>query len=128
MNVLLDTHALLWWWGKDKALSKAALEAIASEQNTVFVSAASMWEMATKLRIGKLPEAQLAVSQFEFKCAEDRFLHLPITWQHSRLSASFASAHADPFDRMLAAQSQLENAVLVTRDPAFAAFNIKTLW
>jgi PIN domain nuclease of toxin-antitoxin system len=128
MKLLLDTHVLLWWWSKNPSLSESAYSAIDSDDNLVMISAVSMWELATKYRIGKLDLAERAITQYESMCELDGFVQLPITWQHSRLSGSFAMKHADPFDRMLAAQAQLESAVLVTQDAAFGAFNIQTLW
>lgn len=128
MKLLLDTHTLLWWWEQSPALSTQAHLAIADENNTVFISAVSMWELATKFRIGKLPSAELAITQYETLSTADNFIHLPLTWQHSRLSGTYAVNHADPFDRMLAAQSQIEGAALVTRDAAFAGFGTQTLW
>ena len=128
MRLLLDTHTLLWWWKDDKRLSRRAAAAIADEANTVLVSAASVWEIATKHRIGKLPGAELAVSQFNELIAADGFGHLPVNWQHALKAGGFASEHRDPFDRMLAAQSIIEGAQLVTDDAAMKLFRAKCLW
>ena len=128
MRLLLDTHALLWWWTDDPQLSSNAREAIADEGNTVLVSAASVWEISTKLRLGKLAIAGPALKQFQALIEADGFEHLPITWQHSRLAGSYRQEHRDPFDRMLAAQSELENARLVSCDAAFGAFGTDVLW
>ena len=128
MRLLLDTHALLWWWTNDKQLSSAAREAIAEERNTVLVSAASVWEISTKFRLGKLAIAQAALKQFRQLVEADGFEHLPVTWQHSLLAGGYLHEHRDPFDRMLAAQSEIENARLVTCDAAFSVFNTQILW
>lgn len=128
MQLLLDTHALLWWLLDDPQLSPAAREAIGNESHTVFVSAASAWELATKHRLGKLGEAGEVVDRFDELVAADGFSHLPITHLHSLEAGSYAVEHRDPFDRMLAAQSKLEHLVLVTRDPAFELFGSRTLW
>ena len=128
MKLLLDTHALLWWWTNDLQLSVAARAAIAAERNSVLVSAASVWEISTKLRLGKLAIAQAALKQFHSLTEADGFEHLPIIWQHSLLAGSYPHEHRDPFDRMLAAQSEYEKARLVTRDPAFGVFNTDVLW
>jgi PIN domain nuclease of toxin-antitoxin system len=128
MRLLLDTHALLWWWADDKRLSKRAAAAIADEANTVFVSAASAWEIATKHRIGKLPGAEQAVSEFNELIIADGFTHLPITYQHSLKAGGFQYDHRDPFDRMLAAQSIIEGATLVTDDRAMRSFKVKCFW
>lgn len=128
MKLLLDTHALLWWWTDDKQLSADARAAIADERNTVLVSAASAWEIATKYRLGKLVMAATAIKHFPSLIEADGFEHLPITWQHSLRAGAYNQDHRDPFDRMLAAQSEIEAARLVTCDGAFAGFNTDVLW
>ena len=128
MRLLLDTHALLWWWTNDKQLSSTARESIAEERNTVLVSAASVWEISTKFRLGKLAIAASALKQFHQLIEADGFEHLPVTWQHSLLAGGYLHERRDPFDRMLAAQSEIENARLVTCDAAFDAFNTQVLW
>jgi PIN domain nuclease of toxin-antitoxin system len=128
VKLLLDTHALLWWWTDDKQLSVAARAAIADERNTVLVSAASVWEISTKHRLGKLAMAATALQQFPSLIEADGFEHLPITWQHSLRAGAYNHDHRDPFDRMLAAQSELEAARLVTCDGAFGGFSTDVLW
>ena len=128
MKLLLDTHALLWWWTDDPQLSSTARQAIADEGNAVLVSAASVWEISTKFRLGKLAIAEAALKQFHALVDADGFEHLPITWQHSLLAGGYPHAHRDPFDRMLAAQSELETARLVSCDAAFGAFGTDILW
>lgn len=128
MKLLLDTHALLWWWTDDKQLSSTARAAIADEGNTVLVSAASVWEISTKFRLGKLAIAEAALKRFQALIEADGFEHLPIIWQHSLLAGSYSHEHRDPFDRMLAAQSEIEKAMLVTCDAAFGAFKTNVLW
>lgn len=128
MKVLLDTHALLWWLTDDSGLSATARQVIADESNEVFVSAASAWEIATKCRLGKLaglPDLPLRLPEL---IAADGFAHLPMTYLHCLRAGGYAAAHRDPFDRMLAAQSDLESIALVTRDPAFKEFGTRTLW
>lgn len=85
-------------------------------------------EMATKLRSGKLDEAAEAVGRFDELVAADGFQHLPVAHFHSLKAGSYGAAHRDPFDRLLAAQSELESLVLVTRDPAYQQFGTPTLW
>lgn len=128
MKLLLDTHALLWWFTDDARLSESARQAIADEANEIFVSAASAWEIATKQRIGKLDDVPEAASRFGELVAADGFVHLPVTYLHALRAGAYDVTHRDPFDRMLAAQSELESLTLVTRDPAFAAFGCHTLW
>ncbi len=128
MRLLLDTHALLWWWKDDKRLSRRAAAAIADEANTVLVSAASAWEIATKHRIGKLPGAEQAIGQFNDLIVADGFIHLAITYQHALKAGGFDNAHRDPFDRMLAAQAIIEGATLVTDDAAMKQLRAKCFW
>ena len=128
MRLLLDTHALLWWWTDDPQLSAGARRAIADRANSVLVSAASAWELATKHHIGKLGEAGEAVSRFDELVAADGFEHLAISYYHCLKAGGYAVEHRDPFDRMLAAQTALEGLVLVSRDPAFGLFGVEVLW
>ena len=128
MKLLLDTHALLWWWKDDPRLSKRAAKAIADEANTVLVSAASAWEIATKHRIGKLPGAEHAISEFNQLIVADGFAHLAVSFQHAIKAGGFAIEHRDPFDRMLAAQAIIEGATLVTNDAAMKQFRAKCFW
>jgi PIN domain nuclease of toxin-antitoxin system len=128
MRLLLDTHALLWWWTDDPQLSETARRIIADPANIVMVSAASAWELATKHRLGKLGEAGEAVVRFGDLVSADGFEHLPITYYHCLKAGAYAAKHRDPFDRMLAAQTELEGLVLVTRDPAFALFGVTARW
>jgi PIN domain nuclease of toxin-antitoxin system len=128
MRLLLDTHALLWWFTDDAQLSATARAAIADEANEIFVSAVSAWEIATKQRIGKLALLPEASARFGELVAADGFTHLPVNHLHSLRAGSYAVEHRDPFDRMLAAQSELEGLLLVSCDRAFAAFACRTLW
>ena len=128
MKLLLDTHALLWWWKDDPRLSKRAATAITDEANTVLVSAASAWEIATKHRIGKLPGAERAVRKFNELISADGFSHLAISFQHALKAGGFDIGHRDPFDRMLAAQAIIEGATLVTDDATLKLFRVKCFW
>lgn len=127
MRLLLDTHVLVWWWTNDPRLSHGARKAISRESNDILVSAASAWELATKQRLGKLglPDA---VNRFGELCAADGFSHLAVSWAHAQQAGAYRLAHRDPFDRLLAAQAELERLTLITADPALAAFPAKRLW
>ena len=128
MRLLLDTHALIWWLAGDEALSRRAREAIADEVNEIAVSAASAMEIATKFRIGKLPGAALLAQSFEEIIAEQGFGELPISVHHARLAGEMNIAHKDPFDRLLIAQAQVEDMVLVSNEALFDGFAVKRLW
>lgn len=128
MKFLLDTHALLWWWTDDPKLSTQAKELIGDEANTILISAASAWEIATKYRLGKLDLAANALPRYNELIVADGFEHLAVTYLHALKAAAYSVDHRDPFDRMLAAQSSLESVALITCDPAFDAFDVKTIW
>lgn len=128
MRLLLDTHALLWWWNDDAQLSAAARSAIADENNRVYVSAASAWEIATKQRIGKLPVFALPAGGFDAFVTADGFGLLQVTAAHAWRAGELAWTHRDPFDRVLAAQAMQERMTLVSRDPVFAEIAVSTLW
>jgi PIN domain nuclease of toxin-antitoxin system len=126
-QLLLDTHALFWWWLEDPKLSPAAAEAIV-EADTVCVSPVAAMELAIKHRLGKLRDGDKVVPRFRGLALKDRFRVTSVTLVHALHAGSYAVAHRDPFDRLLAAQAELEDLTLVTRDPAFAEFPCVTLW
>lgn len=128
MRLLLDTHALIWWLAGDEALSGHAREAIGDEANSIAVSAASAMEVATKFRIGKLPDAALLAQDFEAIIADQGFAELPISIQHASRAGGMNIAHKDPFDRLLIAQAQAEDMVLVSNEALFDGFAVKRLW
>ncbi len=128
MRLLLDTHALLWWWTDDPRLLEAARDAIANPENEIWVSAASAWEIATKERLGKLELLPNLTLRFNDLIEQSRFRLLAIDASHALLAGSLRQDHRDPFDRMLAAQAQIENLHLVTTDRAFEAFGTPIFW
>jgi PIN domain nuclease of toxin-antitoxin system len=128
MRLLLDTHALLWWLDGDERLSKAARQAVADPKATIFVSAASAWEIATKVRIGKLPGAIEVAERLSAILADQSFKHLPIGIEHARRAGLMPGEHRDPFDRMLIAQAQIEALCLVSNEQCFDRFGIQRLW
>jgi len=99
MHVLLDTHALLWWLSGDTLLTKSARKTIADTKNGVYVSAASAWEIATKVRLGKLPTAVDLVSDFDGLLARELFQTLSISAEHAIRAGLLPGPHRDPFDR-----------------------------
>ncbi|HEU0051947.1 MAG TPA: type II toxin-antitoxin system VapC family toxin [Longimicrobium sp.] len=128
MRLLLDTHAFLWWLAGDARLPPRAREAIADAANEVYVSAASAWEVATKARLGKLPEAARIAHDFESYIQSQQFLSLSISVEHGQRAGLLAGEHRDPFDRMLVAQSQAENMVLVSNEEIFDSMGATRLW
>lgn len=128
MRILLDTHVLLWWLFDDDTLSQPARSAIANPENEVLVSSASAWEIATKYRLGKLDEAREVVRDLPGLLRRARFQVLPIVLEHALRAGSLPDVHRDPFDRMLVAQSQLEELVLVSSDRVLKKYKVDILW
>lgn len=128
VHLLLDSHALLWWLSDDPALTKRARTAIANTRNTVFVSAASAWEIATKVRLGKLPTAAGLAAGFADQIKREGFEMLAISSDHAIRAGLLPGAHKDPFDRMLIAQSQAENLALVSNEVVFDTYKVRRIW
>jgi len=127
MRLLLDTHTLLWWLSGDRKLSANARSAIGSEENTVYVSAASAWEISTKHRLGKL-DATTLIGEMAAMLAEQDLQPLEISVDHAERAGLLPGDHRDPFDRMLIAQSQAENLTLVSNETLFDGYGITRLW
>jgi PIN domain nuclease of toxin-antitoxin system len=128
VHLLLDTHALLWWLSDDPALPASARKLIARASNTVLVSAASAWEIATKVRLGKLPDAGDLVGDFSGYLARERFESFTVSVEHAVRAGLLPGPHKDPFDRMLIAQAQAENVPIVSNDAAFDNYKVRRLW
>jgi PIN domain nuclease of toxin-antitoxin system len=128
LRLLLDTHALLWWLFDDPRLSGVARAAIAEPGNAVLVSAASGWEIATKHRLGKLPQAGDVSTDLLRYVRRARFQVLPVGLEHAMLAGSLPGPHRDPFDRMLIAQSRIEDLEVVTIDPVFREHGVRVIW
>lgn len=128
MNVLLDTHAFLWWIAGDPALSHRARVAIGDDGNTVFVSAASAWEITTKFRIGKLPGVAAIAADLAAALDAQGFVSLPISFAHGQTAGALPGPLTDPFDRMLIAQAMLDRMALVSNEQGFSAYGVRLLW
>lgn len=128
MRLLLDTHALLWWYLDHPALSAPARSAIEAEDSEVLVSAVSAMEVTTKFRLGKLPQAAALADRFEELAEGYRFAPLSIALRHASLAGSLPIAHKDPFDRLLMAQAIAENLTLVSNEQVFDASGVTRLW
>jgi PIN domain nuclease of toxin-antitoxin system len=128
MNLLIDTHVLLWWLLDDHRLSARARGAIMSSENSVLVSSASGWEIATKHRLGKLGLDPWKPAQLPGALADEGFVVLPISLEHAIEAGTLPGPHRDPFDRLLIAQSRLENLPIVSQDPIFAEYRTATFW
>ena len=121
MNLLLDTHVLIWW-DEGRRLAAAARRAI-EEADTVYVSAATAWEVSIKMGLGRLRPSRTVQQAAE----ESGFLELPVTFGHAERVAALPGHHRDPFDRMLIAQAQVERLILVSRDEVFSRYEVEMI-
>jgi PIN domain nuclease of toxin-antitoxin system len=128
VKLLLDTHALIWWFLDDPRLSTKVDQLLDEPSAIIHVSGATAWEIATKFRIGKLQEAAAIVTDFPGLVARCHFVPLPVTIEHGHHAGLLVGDHKDPFDRMLAAQAIIEDLGLVTADPAMAGLGARLVW
>lgn len=128
MRTLLDTHVLLWALMEPGRLSPRARRVVENVDNEVLVSSASAWEIATKHRLGRLPEAETVIHGYPEHLARLQATELPISSRHALLAGSLPAIHRDPFDRMLAAQALIEGIPVVTSDSVFTHFRVRVLW
>jgi PIN domain nuclease of toxin-antitoxin system len=128
VRALLDTHALLWWFSDDPALTRRARKIIADTKNTLVVSAASAWEIATKVRLGKLPSGAGLAADFTGTIERERFQLLSISIEHALRAGLLPGSHRDPFDRMLIAQAQDENLPILSKEIIFDAYGLRRIW
>lgn len=127
VRLLLDTHALLWFFYEPRSLSARATDVISSTENEVFVSAVSAFEIANRTRIGKL-DAPVLANNFDDIVASRGFLPLSLTSSQARLAGILPGAHRDPFDRIIAAQALLASLTVVSSDAAFDSFGVQRYW
>ncbi len=128
MRLLLDTHAFIWWVSGNERLPRSVRHAIGDHANDVFVSAVSAWEIVTKHRKGKLPEADVLAGDVAGSIANEGFDELPITVADAARAGGLPGPHGDPFDRMLIAQAQARNLVLVSNESTFDRYGVHRLW
>ena len=128
LRVLPDTHALLWWFSGDQSLSISARKIIGESKNSILVSAASAWEIAAKVRLGKLPTAIDFVANFGQHLDLESFTVMAISAEHALRAGMLPGPHRDPFDRMLIAQAQAENIPLISNETAFDSYGIRRIW
>ncbi len=126
--LLLDTHTLLWWLDGDRRLSAAARAAIADESRPAYVSAASAWEITTKHRLGKLPDAGPVAADVLGVIRSQGFDPLDISVDHAERAGRLPGPHRDPFDRMLIAQALIEDLTLVSLEVPFDVYGVRRLW
>jgi len=123
MNILLDTHVLIWALENNPTLTERAVNAIVDGNNMVFVSSASVWEISIKKKLGRLEVPDNLLEEIRLH----RFTPLHINADHAQLAGSLPYIHKDPFDRILIAQAIIEKLVLLTRDELIAKYDVKIL-
>jgi PIN domain nuclease of toxin-antitoxin system len=128
LRYLLDTHTLLWAANAPQKLSPAIAKLLQDGTLRIFVSAVSAWEIATKVRVGKLANTPSLLEDFEAKLSEQGFVGLPITIAQAVLAGTFPHPHKDPFDRILAAQALTEQMTLLSADTQLDVFGVQRRW
>ena len=128
MQLLLDTHAFLWWLAGSEKLSQSARQAIADEANDVLVSAASAWEIATKHRLGKLRGAEVVAQDIAGAIASQSFEELAVTVDDAGRAGELPGPLRDPFDRMLISQALARNLILISIETPFDQYGVRRLW
>jgi PIN domain nuclease of toxin-antitoxin system len=128
VKVLIDTHAFLWWDVDDGRLSERARSVLRDGANDVLISAASVWEVAIKAAKGRLDLPGDLHAYVADRLRRYRWTALAIDERHAVRAAGLPMIHADPFDRMLVAQSQVEGIPLVSSDPAITRYDVETIW
>lgn len=127
MNILLDTNAFIWFSEDDKKLSDKGRVMIEEENNIIFVSVATFWEIAIKKSIGKL-EMTLPINELYRKAIDNGFEILSILFEHIQQIETLPYYHKDPFDRIIISQSIVEDMTVVTSDDIFRKYNVKRVW
>ena len=128
LRLLLDTHVFLWWLSGSSSLSDTARDAIANSENEVFVSAASAWEITTKHRLGRLPQADGVAQDVLWYVAHQGFRQLPISVRDAEYAGRMEWLHRDPFDRMLVAQTIIHDLALVSNERPFDEHGVSRIW
>ena len=127
MNVLIDSHVVLWWFSRSRQLSRPARAVLEDPQTRVYVSAAAAWELAIKVNFGKLAARSL-VEDLPQLLFEEGFRRLAISMDHALRAGMLPRHHNDPFDRMLVAQSQALNCPIVSSDTVFDSYGVRRIW
>ena len=128
VNWILDTHTLLWWVGDSPRLSGPARAAIASAEGPIFISIVSVWELAVKVRLGRLTVEGPLDTFVEDQLMRNGFSLMPVRVAHAARLCDLPLHHRDPFDRMLICQAQVEDATLISCDRAFGNYDVSVHW
>lgn len=127
MNILLDTNVFIWFLEGSERLSNYAKEAIEADENICHVSIASFWEMAVKISIGKL-DMTISFEELNLLAWENGIEILPIQFEHTKIVSQLPFHHKDPFDRIIIAQSMVENMPVLTSDSCFKYYTTNIIW
>jgi PIN domain nuclease of toxin-antitoxin system len=127
VKILLDTHALIWWFENEAKLSRRASSMIANQNNTVLVSAAVAWELAIKVNLGKFDGLSLTTELHRYT-QEEGFQELPISMEQAVRAGLLPLHHRDPFDRLLVAQAQALNLPILSADAVLDQYDVKRVW
>jgi len=127
VKILLDTHALIWWFDNASKLSRRASAIIANQNNTVLVSAAIAWELAIKVNLGKFDALSLTTELPRYT-EEEGFEELPISMEQAVRAGLLPLHHRDPFDRLLVAQAQALNVPILSADTVLDQYDVKRVW
>ena len=128
MKYLLDTHAFLWFVSEDNRLSSKAQSIIKNSRNDIYFSAVSAWEMSIKIRLGRLSIEEELEPFIIKQLSENNFSTLSITIFHSIYTSKLPDIHKDPFDRMIVAQSQVEDMPLISKDKNIKKYKVPVVW
>lgn len=127
MKLLLDTHAFIWFMTGDPRLSPRVKQEMENEDAEVYLSAASVWEIAIKSGLGRLA-LPVPVEDYLAEKREQGLREMSVGWNHAAAVAKLPLHHRDPFDRLLVAQSLVEDIPLASSDPELAPYGIKIVW
>jgi PIN domain nuclease of toxin-antitoxin system len=128
VRLLLDTHTLLWAFNDDSSLSARARKFLEDGSNELLVSAATVWEIAIKVRLGKLPSGDILINDLDTYLAHMGVDGLPISLSHAVRAGALRGEHRDPFDRMLISQAQVENLPIISNDRIFDVYHVERIW
>ncbi|MFM6190483.1 MAG: type II toxin-antitoxin system VapC family toxin [Planktothrix sp.] len=128
MKLLFDTHTFIWWDSQPNQLSQTALALLQDRSSILLLSVVSIWEMQIKLQVGKLTLNRALVEIIESQKKINQIEVLPVKQDHVLALDSLPLIHKDPFDRLLVAQANVENAALVSGDPIVAQYSVNIIW
>jgi PIN domain nuclease of toxin-antitoxin system len=128
VRLLLDTHALLWWYSDDPALPKSCRTLVTRPDSSIFVSAVAAWEIATRFRLGKLSSASELIQDFGGYLDREKFASLPVSHEHGIRAGMLWGLHRDPFDRMLMAQAEMQKLFIVRNEKIFDQYGLRRVW